>query len=754
MAVFPIKISDLPSATSVIQTDGLVIDQTDATRVIRVDKFVESSGLVLEGELLNYPLKTDLSDPAGLKLVGRCSDISALRNIEPTIVGQKIDVVAYEVSTPDPTGGGYFQYDSQDNTSPDDGVVCIVTTGGKRWKRLLPGPFITPEMAGALGNGVTDDTAAFKLAISYSKAHGYIPIVCGAKSYVISDTLYLMGSDSQNSSEGCPLVGSNWKSTKLLFKPSSAIACVKLNGISGNISSCFMKDIHILPFDSSYVEVGYGLEVSGADMVPFDRILIEQMAINFRLHNELPGTWTEFNKFNDCESRYGKVCIQFKRTLGNDSFHGTVFNNFRIQVKQGGGIGIQTQGSASGAIAWLYNCKFDVKFFGGNVCYAFDINNTNTSNNTGNFTAEGNLIFKSDDVSWFTHEGRFDTISSITYDIATEIDVKLGRFVFANRASKNSVPFSNAPLQGYTPGITYSSFEISSATAAGYNFRGVGSNFNSPVFSCLSGGENGFFFGNIGSGEGVDAFHPGFKISAGGGILTTYNPVGLQWAIEDTSYATLSNVSFRPSFNGGLGIGAATVRFNGAYITGWNFTAASLLPTTTATSNIGSSTNTVANIFSQNAVTVVSDVNYKSFVQEIPEALIEAIGSVKLKMWQLDAAIAIKGADNARWHVGVIAQEVKEAITAAGLDWTKYGLITFESTSVVVTEDENGKYVPVDVENSPIIPNDAGYIDVNDRADVIATDEDGTITLTRSIYMMRMDEFTTLRMAYLENKLA
>jgi hypothetical protein len=728
---------------------------------------IPSNAVTLNHLDTNYVTKLNLSSSGGAGLIGtqqlitvqnylnyislaiEVKSISQLRSTEPSTQLVLVNLSSYYETTK--SGGGYFYYDSTDTTSVDDGVLCFVTTNGARWKRITDGTAITPEMAGAYGDGITDDTDAFKRAIAVSKLNNYVPVSCAARSYVISDTLYLMGSSAGGSSEGSPLVGCNWKSTKLLFKPTSAIACVKLNAISGNISSCYMRDIHILPFDTSYEEIGYGLEISGACMVPFDRLFIEKMAVNYRLHNELTNTWTEFNKFNDCESRYGKVGVQFIRSGGNDSFHGTIFENFRIQVKQGGGTGIQSTGPTSAKYVWLYNCKFDVKYFGGNICYAFDIQNTRTSNNSGNFTAEGNLIFKSDNNSWFIHIGRFDTISGITYEIASEIDVKLGRFVFANRASKSTVVFENGPLTGFNSGITYGPYDISAATAAGYNFRAVGSNFNSPIFSCLSGGTNGFFFGNIGSGEGVNNFHPGFKISAGGGVLTGYNASGIELAINDVSYATLSNVSLRPSVNAGIGIGAATVRFNAAYITGWNISPTGIIPTLTATYDIGSSTNTIRNIYSQNAVTVVSDKNLKSSVQDLPIELINAVGSVKFKMWKLNSAIKEKGSDEARWHVGVIAQEVKDAITNAGLDWTRYGLITLTKTSISVLKDENGNYVPFDP-NDHSLTDDNGIINFNPDTDTITVDESGFI-LTREIYMMRMEEFNTLRMAYIESKI-
>lgn len=60
-------------------------------------------------------------------------------------------------------------------------------------------------------------------------------------------------------------------------------------------------------------------------------------------------------------------------------------------------------------------------------------------------------------------------------------------------------------------------------------------------------------------------------------------------------------------------------------------------------------------------------------------------------MWKMNSAVALKGENDARWHVGYIAQQVRDALIAAGLDWTKYGLITYESwPAVSETYDENG----------------------------------------------------------------
>lgn len=186
-----------------------------------------------------------------------------------------------------------------------------------------------------------------------------------------------------------------------------------------------------------------------------------------------------------------------------------------------------------------------------------------------------------------------------------------------------------------------------------------------------------------------------------------------------------------------------------------------LKPNATGSYSLGTSSFYPTNIYSQNAVTVVSDMYYKANIKVLSEeeeyrTLVAAVGGVPFSAWQLKSAIAEKGAGLARWHVGVIAQQVKEAITDAGLDWTNYGLITYESHSQVVTQGDDGHYYPVldEGESSKISVNSSGYIDTIDGADSVVAADDGVLTYTREIYMLRMEEFFVLRMAYIESKLS
>ena len=64
---------------------------------------------------------------------------------------------------------GFFQRDDADTTSADNGGTIIVDASGRRWKRLFVGA-VNVKWFGAVGDGVTDDTAAILAAYTYCKS--------------------------------------------------------------------------------------------------------------------------------------------------------------------------------------------------------------------------------------------------------------------------------------------------------------------------------------------------------------------------------------------------------------------------------------------------------------------------------------------------------------------------------------------------------------------------------------------------------
>lgn len=124
-------------------------------------------------------IRRSLTSSDGLKWIGRCSDLTALRSIEPTSASQRISTVAHSpgwsVVAGVPSGGGEFYYDPNDTTSPDDGGHTIVTTLGARWKRVDQD--VIPEHFGFRADSTDDQSAVIQAAIYFAvtkkrKLHG------------------------------------------------------------------------------------------------------------------------------------------------------------------------------------------------------------------------------------------------------------------------------------------------------------------------------------------------------------------------------------------------------------------------------------------------------------------------------------------------------------------------------------------------------------------------------------------------------
>ena len=123
-----------------------------------------------------------------------------------------------------------------------------------------------------------------------------------------------------------------------------------------------------------------------------------------------------------------------------------------------------------------------------------------------------------------------------------------------------------------------------------------------------------------------------------------------------------------------------------------------LIPGTTAVYSWGSASHYPANIFSQNSLTVVSDETHKPIIEEFSdqEILCGTLCAKHYRKYKLDTAITLKGEDNARYHIGTIAQYVMKAFTDVGLDWKKYGIITFEEWDEIPEEKDSSGNILVE----------------------------------------------------------
>lgn len=191
MANVNIMIKDLPRTTSVDTSDDFVLDQVDATRVVSVASFIAATGLVNEdkvSELFEDYLATevvpmyngtirsadetetltalgkeerkganlsfDLTTGQPLLSVDTCRDITTLRSTKGN--SQRPFVSVREYNTGSRVGGGLYKFDPTDTTTSDDGVTCIVSSTGDRFKPVLEGNVLPASRAGmATGLDVT-----------------------------------------------------------------------------------------------------------------------------------------------------------------------------------------------------------------------------------------------------------------------------------------------------------------------------------------------------------------------------------------------------------------------------------------------------------------------------------------------------------------------------------------------------------------------------------------------------------------------
>lgn len=79
----------------------------------------------------------------------------------------------------------------------------------------------------------------------------------------------------------------------------------------------------------------------------------------------------------------------------------------------------------------------------------------------------------------------------------------------------------------------------------------------------------------------------------------------------------------------------------------------------------------------QTAYNVTSDRDYKTDIEPIPDCVLDAWATIEYSQFRLNDSVLLKG-DDARTHVGNIAQEVRDAFVMAGIDPFKYGLLCYD----------------------------------------------------------------------------
>jgi hypothetical protein len=128
-------------------------------------------------------------------------------------------------------------------------------------------------------------------------------------------------------------------------------------------------------------------------------------------------------------------------------------------------------------------------------------------------------------------------------------------------------------------------------------------------------------------------------------------------------------------------VGEAQIDLYNPTTSGWDtkflVQASALLPGADNAIDIGSGSRRFRQIFGATPTINTSDERAKVDILPIDDALLDAWADVEWRQFRMVDAIEAKG-DDARIHTGVVAQQVRNALSAHGIDGTRYGLLCFD----------------------------------------------------------------------------
>lgn len=123
-------------------------------------------------------------------------------------------------------------------------------------------------------------------------------------------------------------------------------------------------------------------------------------------------------------------------------------------------------------------------------------------------------------------------------------------------------------------------------------------------------------------------------------------------------------------------------------------------PNVTNKLTLGASGKVWTQLYANTTTIATSDARMKQDIEDIPDEVLDAWGEVNFRQFKFKDAVEEKGNENARIHMGLIAQRIKEVFEKHNLDPFKYGFFCYDEWDV--HED------PKD-ENSPVIRRENGY---------------------------------------------
>ena len=572
---------------------------------------------------------------------------------------------------------------------------------------------------GATGNGTTDDGAAIRAAIASLPVDGggvYFPNgtykVTAASGDTSNTAIYVPS--------GVRIYGASEIGSKIIPGANDTVIfrVIGLNGGIENIqidnpSSTYsnVSGIRLAPIDETQTTTRSDVEFNNITNVSIRRV---QEAIILKCGPRVGGadSYCYYNNFTNIDIRNSVIGVWLKIPNGGDPGSGNNRNRFiNVRVAETGtNTGLQID---AGDTNTFVGCSFE-----------------GIQSGTSPSTTPTAIVVAYNSTSYSCTDNKFYglTIEGCTRSVSNKNDL-LEFYGWYDATGTYNVPAPAGALplavdmsRGYTKSLnTIGTSALVRGTETLANVVDLQLDANGIGIAGRDTGThpNQYFSINIAKGGGGYSYNE-FKTNnqelwTWGGASTTYNQVmrirnplngNFYLGQGDTDRVFLNLTGFQPSGDNAYTLGAASYR--------WSV------------------------VYAGNGTINTSDEREKQQVKPIDDAVFKAWAKVEYCAFKFNDAVALKG-DSARWHIGVIAQKVKEAFESEGLDAFAYGLLCYDQWDEVV-EDVLEK-VDVTLEDGTVVKG------------AKPTGEKRVVLQAGNRYGIRYEQALALECAYLRSKL-
>lgn len=595
--------------------------------------------------------------PYGLSKLGSCASITELRQLEPQYHGQRVQLKAYEEGGI--VGGGTYIADTSDTTTLDDGATCIVTETG-RWKRLT-----------SINNSIVPELSAINRAFSLQKiGEGENNL---SQSFVVDDINRFIFTHHESDRKGY-LVRYN-----LDYNPFDKIAidtmqCLQYLGHQG------LGVQHLHGQSYLWASAGESISNAGRSVIRFKykaNGTLEQSDIEtFLLFDD------EFRDSNTtpCISQDQKYLVARGRLKSTNQ---TVLRVFDVQDTDSQHDLTNKYVSQFGIDPITFeNDEFPVQGIacdGQVIVVQLGYHNVKVNKMLLVYSISGELLYRNDSsiigkddalnigtgIRWepegicFARNGH--GVVALYHHIMSGDPGERIEYVYSNvRSNAQFQSFNNQPalfLRGIRDIAVPEDQKLTLAQAidsdtdtyhdffdiypSGFNFYNKDKEKTFAIGITQSSDKDRVEIRgkqNISKGSGINLYNQGdvsagkIKLFTGGDNSQTLSLEGdkkvLHWCTD------------------GLG-------------------------------SIGSASNRIGEIFASTGTINTSDERDKQDIIDIPDEVIQAWRQVSFSSYKWKESVEKKGQD-ARKHIGLLAQKIKEAFEENGLDATEYGLLCYD----------------------------------------------------------------------------